>query len=257
MEDATPPGGATLEAATEEGVRLVDAARGRGLALRLLGGVAVWVRCPSARRPPLARAYADVDFIVPAGSTGAVTAFFADQGYQPNRRFNALHGARRLAFADPLRGRPVDVLVDEFSMCHRIDLRGRIALDDRTLTLADLLLTKLQIVELNEKDLKDLLALLVDHGLDGGDPDPIDAARVVALTRDDWGLDQTVRLTLARVSQAAATSGLAPDAAAAVVARADGLLRQLEVAPKTLRWRLRARVGRRVRWYELPEEVRR
>jgi len=28
----------------------------------------------------------------------------------------------------------------------------------------------------------------------------------------------------------------------------------LESGPKSLRWRLRARVGQRVRWYELPEE---
>jgi len=259
--DYTPPvdevvaePGPTLAEPTHEGLRLVGAADAQGVVLRLVGGVAIWARCPSARRPPLARRYNDIDFVTRSGSAAAVTAFLTDQGYEPNRMFNALHGAQRLMYADPARGRVVDVLVDRFVMCHRLDLRDRLAIDARTLPLADLLLTKLQVVELNEKDLMDLLALLADHDLDG-DGDAIGTARILAVTRDDWGLEHTIRGTLARVRDAAGSQGLDGTVAEGICSRIDRLVELLDQAGKTLRWRMRARLGERVRWYQLPEEV--
>jgi hypothetical protein len=248
--------GPTLAEPTDEGLRLVDAADEHGIVLRLVGGVAIWARCPSAHRPPLARRYNDIDFVTRSCSTAAVTAFFADQGYEPNRMFNALHGAQRLMYADPARERVVDVLVDQFAMCHRLDLRDRLALDARTLPLADLLLTKLQVVELNEKDLKDLLALLADHDLDGEDADAIGTARVLAVTGDDWGFEHTIRMTLTRVRDATAAYDLDGSVTETICSRIDRLVEILDRARKTLRWRMRGRLGERVRWYELPEEVR-
>lgn len=255
MDEAVTEPGTTLAEPTDEGLRLVDAASAHGIVLRLVGGVAVWARCPSARRPPLERRYNDIDFVIRSGSTASVTAFFAGQGYEPNRMFNALHGAQRLMYADPARERIVDVLVDQFAMCHRLDLRDRLALDARTLPLADLLLTKLQVVELNEKDLKDLLALFADHDLDGEDADGIETARVLAVTAD-WGFERTIRGTLARVRDATGAHDLDAAAAEAIRSRVDRLVEVLDRAPKTLRWRMRALLGERVRWYELPEEVR-
>jgi hypothetical protein len=254
VDEAVTEPGPTLAEPTDEGLRLVDAADRHGIVLRLFGGVAIWARCPSARRAPLARPYNDIDFVTRAGSTSAVTAFFAGQGYEPNRMFNALHGAQRLMYADRARGRIVDVLVDRFVMCHRLDLRDRLVPDARTLPLADLLLTKLQVVELNEKDLKDLLALLADHDLDGDDA-AIGTARILAVTGDDWGLEHTIRGTLARVRDAAGSRGLDGTVAEVVCSRIDRLVEVLDGARKTLRWRMRARLGERVRWYELPEEV--
>ena len=190
-----------------------------------------------------------------SGSTAAVTAFFAGQGYEPNRMFNALRGAQRLMYADPARERVVDVLVDRFVMCHRLDLRDRLALDGRTLPLSDLLLTKLQVVELNEKDLTDLLALLADHDLDGEEGDAIETARILAVTSDDWGFEHTIRGTLMRVRDAAVAYDLDGLTTARIQSRIDRLVELLDRAPKTLRWRMRARLGERVRWFELPEEV--
>ena len=256
VDEAVTEPGPTLAEPTDEGLRLVDAADAQGVVLRLVGGVAIWTRCPSARRAPLARPYNDIDFVTRSGSTAAVTAFFAGQGYEPNRMFNALHGAQRLMYADRNRERTVDVLIDRFAMCHRLDLRDRLPPGARTLPLADLLLTKLQVVELNEKDLKDLLALLADHDLDGED-DAIGTARILAVTGDDWGLEHTVRGTLARVRDVAGSSGLDTTVAERILSRIDHLVEALDGARKTLRWRMRARLGERVRWYELPEEVRR
>jgi hypothetical protein len=245
----------TLAEPTDEGLRLVVAAVAHGIVLRLVGGVGIWARCPSAHRPPLARRYNDIDVVTRSGSTAAVTAFFVGQGYEPNRMFNALRGAQRLMYADPARERVVDVLVDRFVMCHRLDLRDRLALDARTLPLADLLLTKLQVVELNEKDVTDLLALLADHDLDGEDGDAIGTARILAVTADDWGFEHTIRRTLLRVRDAAVAYDLDGSTTARIQARIDRLVELLDRAPKTRRWRMRARLGERVRWFELPEEV--
>lgn len=245
------------EEVAAEAIRLVRAADEAGVPLRLFGGVAVWIRCPSARTPPLARSYADMDFVSRAKARQEINRLFEANGYVPEKLFNALHGASRLIFADGGTGRPVDVILDTFVMCHEIDLRDRLELEGPTLPLADLLLTKLQIVELNEKDLLDILALLVDHPVEAQDPGSIDVSRIVAVTSDDWGLEHTIRRTLDRARESAPSIGLAPEACEAVGRRADAIVAALEAGPKTLRWRARARLGERVRWYALPEEARR
>jgi hypothetical protein len=246
---ATP----TLEDIALEGQRLALAAREAGVALRLIGGVAVWVRCPSARVPPLARAYGDADFVGRAGERKRITELLEGEGYEADRMFNALHGASRLNFHDPVRDRPLDILLDRFVMAHELDLRNSTSADGLTVSLADLLLSKLQVVSVNEKDVRDLLALLVDH--------PIGAAgfapeRIVEVTRNDWGFEHTIHLTLARVREMLAPFGLAPDGEALVTARTQELDALLDSAPKGVKWKARARVGERVKWYEEPEEAR-
>jgi len=229
---------------------LMEEADGAGLPLRLLGGTAVWVRCPSARRPPLARPYGDIDLASRAKARARITGFLEAHGYVPDKLFNALHGATRLIFAEEATGRPLDVILDEFTMCHTIDLRDRLELEPLTIPLVDLLLTKLQIVQLNEKDELDILAILLDHV----PSDTLDLDRLVALTGSDWGLDHTVRRTLATIRETAAGIGLSAESAATIQTHVDALLAAMDAAPKTVRWRARARVGERVRWYDLPEE---
>ncbi len=87
MDEAVKEPGPTLAEPSDEGLRLVGAAAAHGIVLRLVGGVGIWARCPSARRPPLARRYNDIDLVTHSGSTAAVTALFAGQGYEPNRMF--------------------------------------------------------------------------------------------------------------------------------------------------------------------------
>ena len=236
----------------EEGERLAIAAEAAGLALKLFGGVAVALACPSAGRPPLRREIADIDFATLSRSTRAVTAFLEAEGYEPDRLFNALHGASRLQFSDATRA--IDVIVDRFVMCHTIDLRDALEGPGLLVPLTELLLMKLQIVELNDKDLRDILAILVDHGLVG--EDALDVGRLQRLAGGDWGLEHTIRGTLARVAAAIPTSGLAPEAAGIAKERVDRLVAALDAGQKSIGWRLRARVGERVRWYELPEEPR-
>jgi hypothetical protein len=242
-----------LDDVAEEGRRLAVAAHEQGLTLRLLGGVAIWCTCPSARVPPLRRAYGDADFIGASGERKQISAFMEQQGYEADRMFNALHGATRLNFHDPARGRPIDVLLDRFTMAHELDLRESASGDGLTIAPADLLMTKLQVVSINDKDVRDLLAVLVDHDIAAGD---IELGRILEATTNDWGLEHTIHRSLNTVSKIAPGVGLPPRQLTAVQGRVAALSEALNAAPKGRKWKMRARVGERVKWYEEPEEAR-
>jgi hypothetical protein len=253
MQNAAP-GFQTEDDICAEGERLARAAGDAGVPLALLGGVAIWLRCPSMRKPPLQRSYNDLDIAITSSGQSAVKRFLEEQGYVPDRKFNALHGASRLIYLDATRGRHLDVIVDRFVMCHTLDLRRRIEPSAPTLPLVDLLLTKLQIVELNEKDLRDILGLLADHAV-GPAPDDIDPGRIAAVTRDDWGLEHTVRRTLTVARERAGWPGLPEGTTETIRQRMDEIVDVLERSPKGMRWKMRARIGERLPWYELPEEA--
>jgi hypothetical protein len=167
--------------------------------------------------------------------------------------FNALHGQERLLFFDEEHDRQVDVFVGAFSMCHKIQLDERLTVDPISIPLAELLLTKLQVVELNEKDIRDTLALLHDHPVGDTDGDVLNGARVAELCAVDWGLWRTITQNL-NVCRAFADSYDVPDRAI-LDERLDELLERIDREPKARGWKLRARIGDRKRWYELPEEV--
>jgi hypothetical protein len=188
-------------------------------------------------------------------SNRALTSFFEAHGYEADKLFNALHGAQRLNFTDSVRGRAVDVLLDRFVMCHTIELRDRLALDTTAIPVTDLLLTKAQVIQLNEKDIKDIMALLLDH--DSGSPDGIDLSRLANATRSDWGLEHTVRKTLTEIEAALGAMGLAADQSTGIKSNIAAVTTALDAAPKSPRWRIRGRVGERIRWYDEPEEARR
>lgn len=236
-----------------EGIRIVEGAAERGIPLRLLGGVAVGVRCPSSRRPPLQRRYADIDLASSGSAKAGVLQLLGSLGYVPNQEFNTLHGHRRLLFWDEGNQRQVDVFLDEAHLCHRIGLRERLELVPQTLSLADLTVLKLQVVETNDKDYLDLCAIFADHDL-SEDESGINSTYIAALAASDWGLWRTLGMVAERTAQFA--DGLPNFGAAGRVGeRLSRLRQQLDIVPKSRTWRLRSRIGDRKRWYELPEEV--
>jgi hypothetical protein len=243
----------SLDDIAEEGRRLATAARAADLPLRLIGGVAVWCTCPSARTASLSRAYGDVDLVGRSGDRKRITALMQNEGYEADRMFNALHGATRLNFHDPIRDRPVDVLLDRFVMAHELDLRESTSADGLTIALADLLMTKLQVVNINEKDVRDALALLLDHELAPGE---IETGRILDATRNDWGLEHTIHRSLNTIAEMLGSFELQPEQTEVIQRRITELGQALDEAPKGTKWKLRARVGERVRWYEEPEEAR-
>jgi hypothetical protein len=236
-----------------EGQRLLHRAEESGVPLRLLGGVAIKLRAPADLPAAFARSYADLDFVTAKKAARGAAGLLRAEGYTPHVAFNALHGQERLLFFDEEHDRQVDVFVGAFSMCHRIPLDNRLEVDPISIPLAELLLTKLQVIELNEKDVRDTLALLRDHPIGPDDGDTLNAARVAALCCADWGLCRTITQNLRECRAFAETHDI-PDRER-IQARLDALLEQIEAEPKTRGWKLRARIGERKRWYELPEEV--
>ena len=245
--------GGPLEDPIEEAARVADAAKKAGVNAKLLGGAGIHMHSPSAAHPPLKRKYGDLDYVIGKKDRKAVLSLFPELGYEANDRFNLMQGDRRLYFYDNAHGRQVDIFIDVFKMSHVIDLRGRLEHDHPSASPADLLLSKLQIYEVNRKDLIDLIALILDHPIAAGDDEAIDAQYIAGVAAENWGMYRTLQLNIAKLL--ATVDELDVDREV-VRTRVSEVWRAVEDQPKPLKWRVRAQVGDRLPWYELPEEVR-
>jgi hypothetical protein len=249
-----PQDAAILAEITAEAKRLADLAVARHVPMRLMGGLAVWLRSESVRKPPFAREYHDMDFAASSKGRTEVKCLLEDEGYVPEKLFNAIHGAQRLNYAEPNGRWTVDLLIDELAMSHRLDLRGRLDGPEPTISLADLALTKLQIWEINRKDLADVMCLMADHPLGRDGDGAIGLDRIAAVLGTDWGFCHTVERNLGKVGELWAAEPVA-GAKFDVAAQIEGIGAAIAAAPKSLAWKTRARLGERLRWYETPEEV--
>lgn len=245
----------------EETRRVIEAARDGGLTLRAMGGVGVALVAPTIGRLEPRRTYHDIDLVAPAGAA-AITRVMTALGYEAAREFNTLNGSERLLFHDA-DGRRVDVFIDTLRMCHELPLRDRLgsAAWPWTLPPADLLLSKLQIVEQTDRDAQDMLALLADQELVESAGDGIELPRLRHVCGTDWGwwrtVDDNLERLIARWIEPTAPGESAPRGSRTMaIGRARALRVILAEGPKSMGWRARAAVGTRIRWYDLPEEVR-
>jgi hypothetical protein len=238
-----------------EALQIVREAGKQSLAVKILGGLGVRVLCPDF--PPRQRAGQDIDLACLGKTRRQVAEHLEQAGCEPDKRFNNLNGDRQMYFTAP-SGRPIDVMVDRLTMCHVLDFRPSFSTTSPTLDAADLLLSKLQIVELNAKDAHDIFHLLSGLPVSGNSVRPsINPDRFGSVLASDWGWWRTVTGSLDKLpSLLTQTPELAPphprfDA----LAQAKQLREIADTVPKGAKWKLRARVGDKVRWYELPEEV--
>jgi hypothetical protein len=238
-----------------EALRLAREGEAAGVPLRLVGGVAVHAHARAGVHPAFARELNDIDLAVPKAADRSGLEFLESMGYEAERTFNAMNAGRRAMFWDTERDRKVDLFVGSLEMCHVVPLTGRIEADAPTIPLAELLLTKLQIVHLNEKDVRDTLAVLVEHEVGAIDDETINADEIAHLCAADWGLWRTVKLNIERVGAAVSDYPVSADEAECIAWRLDELWTRIEAEPKSRRWRARSKVGDRKRWYEEPEEV--
>jgi hypothetical protein len=243
-----------LQDIVAEGERLLGIASQEGVPLRLLGGVAVRMKAPEVPSA-LAREYKDIDFAVTKKGGGAADRLLRQAGYEPHVAFNAMHARERGLYYDEANGRQVDLFIDTFRMCHEIPLGKRLDVETDTVPLAELMLTKLQIVEVNEKDIRDTVLLFHGHPIADHDNGAVNAAHIAALCADDWGLWRTITANLERCRGHVGDYELPAEDHARIESRFDELLQRIEDEPKSRGWRRRAKVGERKRWYELPEEV--
>ena len=233
----------------ESAMQLVDACTAHGVTARLLGGIAVALQCAPVQNP--GRSYRDIDLFVPATSQSALTKVMHTLGYQAAEEFNLLNGDTRLLFHHAQAGYQVDVFVGSFQMCHRIPIRT--STHAYTIPLAELLLTKLQIFELNPKDAHDGCALLSTTHLGSAPQHADERAVITRLCGTDWGIWRTFTMNLERCVTYTTTH--CPDQTTTVSAEVQALRHAIDHAPKSMAFKLRATVGDALPWYELPEEV--
>jgi hypothetical protein len=219
---------------------LSEAADEQEVALRFLGGAAIAIHC---EREQPHREYSDLDAVTRRRDVRSLTRVLESREYEPDKRFNAVNARTRLVFYGP--SGKLDVFVDEFEMCHRIALAHRLDIDRPTLSVTDLLLTKLQVVEMNDKDVVDLTLLLESHEIASGEGDHVNSEYFGELLGSDWGLWKTVSISLGHLRGAVPALGK----------KLTELESLAESAPRSLRFKMRGMVGERTKWYEEPEEV--
>lgn len=238
-----------------EASELVVLATSRGAVLRLVGSTGIRMHCPSAAEAmeTLERPAKDIDVICPSGDRKEIRALFEERGYQVDREMLVATEGTRYAFSRP-DGIVIDLFVDRLEFCHTIELRDRLRRHLHTIPIEDLLLQKLQIVEQMPSDVLDTAALLATHTLgDGDDPETIDRRYIGGLLARDWGFHHTVVRNLTEFDVRVARGevrGLSGETVTVVRERAGALLETVASAPKTLAWKIRAKVGERVQWWE-------
>ena len=243
--------------------QLVEQAAQNGVTLRILGHLAVREHVVTNREliTQLKRVPThDIDFIGYSKEATKANKLFIDTlGYKPDPAvaFSQEYGVGRLIYYHP-NGVMAEIFLDQLKMAHTINFLKRLELDSPTISLADLLLSKLQIIQITEKDIKDLIVLFVEHDLGAGERDKIDIDYLIKLTKDDWGLYYTASTNLEKVrSFARHYEVIGLDNQQTVETRLDILLQKMEEAPKSLRWKTRAKIGTRLKWYEEVGDVHR
>ncbi len=250
----------TLPSLEDEMQRLISAAQSAGIFLRLVGGLAVKMHCDRVPHRALTRSYPDIDFVTDKPGSLKLEPFLSGMGYTPNKTFNTLSGDHRQLYYDNDKNRQIDIFIGDFHMCHNIPLTGRLQVEPLTIPLAELFLTKAQIVQLNRKDVLDLLSLVLDHEMGPSDKETINTAVIAGLCAKDWGLYTTVSMTIQKLRDFMARGEaelLTEDLKAQANAQLDKLQKAMDDAPKPMAWKMRARVGTRVSWYDEVEEVHR
>jgi hypothetical protein len=246
----------TLSDLVAEMNRLIDAERANQIHLRAFGGLAIYAHSQHDARF-FHRDSPDVDFMVPRGERHKLELFFQQMGYSPHKQFNLLNGSHRQIYHDEVTGHRIDILVGDFEMCHKLPMDDRLHVDPITIPLAELLLSKAQIIQLNRKDAFDIISLLLNNDLGSERDGKIDLDRIAWLCAHNWGLYKTTSINLKRVEDLllAEDLGLSQADRELVLRRIRRIGTVLESVPKPMAWKMRNILGTRVRWYAEVEEV--
>lgn len=247
----------TLDELFNEMKRLVEAADSSQIHMRAFGGLAVLAHSRSDPRF-FQREAPDLDFLVPKSDRQKLEPFFRGMGYSPDKPFNILNGMRRQIYhCDHSHDLHIDILVGDFEMCHKLPLDDRLNVDPVTIPLAELLLTKAQVVQLNRKDALDIISLLFNNEVGEETDGCIGMDRIAWLCGQDWGLYKTTSINLGRVEALLENGGLqiTDEERTLILKRIRRIQKTFADMPKSIAWQMRDKVGTRVRWYLEVEEV--
>ena len=239
--------------------KIIKASDSAGLLLRVIGSLAFQMHCPNFGylQQVMGRAYTDIDFAAYARQAKDIKTLMAAMGYSENREVFIVSEGERAIFDKPEIGMHIDVFYEKLNFCHVIRWTGRLEVDSPSIPLAEMLLEKMQIVQINEKDIIDTIMLLLEHPLGDIDQETINIKRVSELCAADWGLWRTTTMNLDKVRQLAqGYEQLTSEQKNKINTQVADALTRMDQAPKTMAWQLRARVGDRVKWYKDVDEVR-
>jgi hypothetical protein len=238
--------------------RILEASDNAGILLRVIGSLAFQMHCPKYGyiQAAMGRAYTDIDFAAYKKQTKQIQALMAGLGYVDNREVFIASEGDRAIFEKPRTGLHVDIFYDKLDFCHEIFWKDRLEVDSPTIPLAELLLEKMQIVQINEKDVIDTIMLLLEHPLGDTDKETINTKLTAELCAREWGLWRTVTMNLDKVKQLTQRyPQLDESQKSHVTDQVENILARLNDEPKPLAWRIRDRVGDRVKWYKDVDEV--
>jgi hypothetical protein len=242
----------------DEAMKIVNAANERGLTLRVLGSLAFHIHCQryDHLQKQLGRAYTDIDYASYKKQASKIGLFLSNLGYHEDLDVNVLFAGERLNFNNPSSGLHIDIFFDKLNFCHEINWVDRLEVDQPTLPLAEMLLEKMQIIRINEKDIIDTLMLLLEHPLGNDDHETIHIGRISKLCAQDWGLWRTLTMNLGKVADLGQRyEQLSPEEKSQLATQVDTALRIINEEPKTLAWKLRSKIGDRVKWYQEVDEI--
>ena len=238
--------------------RILQASDKAGILLRVIGSLAFQMHCPQFGhlQAAMGRAYTDIDFGAYGRQSKQISELMASLGYTDNREVFIASEGERAIFDKPDTGLHVDIFYEKLDFCHAIYWRDRLEVDSPTIPLAELLLEKMQIVQINEKDVIDTIMLLLEHPLGDVDRETINVKWVAELCTKEWGLWRTTTMNLDKVKQLAQHyPQLDESQKTHVTSQVDTILARLSDEPKPLAWRIRDRVGDRIKWYKEVDEV--
>jgi hypothetical protein len=240
--------------------KILHESKRRGIVLRLVGGMAFEVHCPKHKHlfDVFGRKFPDIDVVGRLKQVVEIQKLFLDLGFEENKNVMRLFGTQRRIFERPGSKLHIDVILDQLRFCHDIDLRKRLEIDYPTVSLADLFLSKMQIVQINEKDLFDIIILLLEHDVGEINKETIDVKYISQLCSGNWGLWKTVTSNLEKTKgMNERYLGDHPGDFKNVNSKIDMIKKHLEESKKSIRWKLRAKIGKRIKWYREVEEVKR
>lgn len=237
---------------------ILKASEDAGILMRVIGSLAFQMHCPKYGylQAVMGRAYTDIDFGAYSRQNKQISEMMSKMGYVENREVFIASEGERAIFDKPGTGLHVDVFYEKLDFCHAIYWKDRLEVDSPTIPLTELLLEKMQIVQINEKDIIDTIMLLLEHPLGDIDKETINIKLAAQLCANEWGLWRTTTMNLEKVKQLAHHyTQLTSDQKAHVESHVDAIIKRLNDEPKPLSWRIRARVGDRVKWYKDVDEV--
>ncbi len=236
-----------------DAINIVKEAEEKGITLRIMGATAFSIHCPKFAHvyKQLDRAISDIDFMASSKQINNIVDFLEKSGY----KFTWGTWTQRKIYTHPVHKYTVDVFFDKLEMCHTIDFSKRLKIDSPTISLADLILEKLQIVQITEKDIKDLMILFLEHDVGSGDKETINSDYISDLLSNDWGFYYTATTNLKKLKELIPKyRTITGKNASAVNAQIDKLLEAIEKKPKSFGWKMRAKVGTKKKWYQDVEE---